>query len=109
MRRDAARNGSIRLEPLATVCAILIVTFLITNKVLSPQYFAWLAPFVAMLRMRHAVTFLGIVLLTALVFPVLYPLLVQGEFWSAVCLNMRNALLCFLLVDMMRSLERSRL
>lgn len=83
----------------------LVLTFIVFNKVGSPQYMAWLVPpvaFAMVLDRRRwlwpaAVTLL-ISLLTQFVYPVFYDALLRAEAMPVVILTARNALLVMLWV-----------
>lgn len=87
-----------------TITIILLLAFMITNKVLSPQYMLWVAPFMAAgaavredMRLPGRI-FLIATLLTQLGFPILWDLLRAFDPAAVLILNMRNTILIGLLV-----------
>jgi hypothetical protein len=82
----------------------LVTTFVVLNKVGSPQYILWIAPVVtvgvltdwAHWRMPAYLT-VAISLLTTLVFPVFYMPLIAGDIGALLLLTLRNGLLVLLL------------
>ena len=112
---QAWRNGT-RLTPDAVVwtCLAAVTMFIVTSKVLSPQYLLWLIPATAAAiavaesdRGRHQLTRWAVVLLVATaltqaVFPIGYGGLVEHKTWSVwvvLVLALRNAALLWLLVQ----------
>jgi hypothetical protein len=82
----------------------LVTTFVVLNKVGSPQYLLWIVPVVTVgiLHDRAAwrvPAYLAVVisLLTTLVFPVFYLPLVRGDAGAVLLLTLRNGLLVVLL------------
>jgi hypothetical protein len=97
-------------DPPALIDHVLLVVliFIVTNKILSPQYIIWLYPFVAVAvgRWRHAswLIFVLVGLLTRFIFPDHYNQLVQQRNATAIdILLWRNVLLvawgCLLIGD----------
>jgi hypothetical protein len=79
-----------------TLVNFLLATLLLVmlaNKVLSPQYIAWLLPFGALLPWRKTVLLLAICLLTTLVYPLLFDDLRRMQPLAVALLNVRNLLL----------------
>ena len=82
----------------------LVTTFVVLNKVGSPQYMLWIAPVVAV-GVAHdwtywrAPAYLTLVIggLTTLIFPVFYLPLVHGDAGAILLLTLRNGLLVVLL------------
>jgi hypothetical protein len=82
----------------------LVTTFVVLNKVGSPQYILWIAPVVtvgvlsdwAHWRVPAYLT-VAISLLTTLVFPVFYMPLIAGDIGALLLLTLRNGLLVVLL------------
>jgi hypothetical protein len=79
-----------------------ILGFVITGKVLSPQYMIWLIPFLAVAHGRTGRwarrLFLPACVLTTLIYPLTYGWLLTFQPWAIGLLNARNALLVALLV-----------
>jgi len=82
----------------------LVTTFVVFNKVGSPQYLLWIAPVVAV-GVAHdwaawrIPAYLTLVIggLTTLVFPIFYLPLVHGDAGAILLLTVRNVLLVVLL------------
>jgi hypothetical protein len=76
---------------------LVILAFILTNKVFSPQFIIWLYPLVPLItgKCRHAswVVFLLVSVLTYYVFPERYGELIQGDFKTIAVLLSRNILL----------------
>jgi hypothetical protein len=82
----------------------LVTTFVVLNKVGSPQYLLWIAPVVTVGIMQDwahwrvaAYLTLAIGGLTTLVFPIFYLPLVHGDAGAVLLLTLRNGLLVVLL------------
>lgn len=86
--------------------AAILVAFILTGKVLSPQYLIWLLPFLAVLEGPRAVgarrLYLACCLVTFAVFPMLFVELCRFGLLALIVLNVRNALLAALLVWLLR-------
>ena len=105
------RGASMGVDSVVWMCLASVSAFLVTSKVLSPQYFLWLLPLAAAslavvrderasrrLRRWTAVLLLAAAA-THLVFPVLYVHLAiydQWSAWVAVLLAVRNGILVWL-------------
>jgi hypothetical protein len=104
-----ARFAVLRFSDPLRVCATLILAFMITGKVLSPQYLIWLFPFVAVLpepagaRLRRV--FLVCCVMTTALFPFAFPALVRFTWFAVALLNLRNlGLVCMLLLLLRESI-----
>ncbi|WP_166789588.1 glycosyltransferase 87 family protein [Cryobacterium fucosi] len=82
----------------------LVGSFIVFNKVGSPQYMLWLVPIVVVGASRAwrqwrapVYLMLGISVLTTLIFPVFYLPLVDGDPFAVLLLTVRNALLVVML------------
>jgi len=80
--------------------------FMITFKVLSPQYVVWPASFLCVLRGPGSNTvrasYLAVCILTAVVFPLGFDRWITQNLWMVVCLNVRNALLVVCAIQLAR-------
>jgi hypothetical protein len=93
-----------RRLPLARAAAAVVAAALVTANVFSPQFLIWLVPLVALaLPSVEGDRLSGWLLvaaaaLTALIFPALYPRLLQGRADAALALLLRNGLIAVLAV-----------
>lgn len=85
------------IQTLIDAAVAILLTLLVTNKVLSPQYMIWLLPFAAPLRRQHAYLVVLATLLTLIIFPLNYDRLIALEPALIVTLNLRNSVLVLLL------------
>ncbi|GJL77797.1 MAG: hypothetical protein NPINA01_07860 [Nitrospinaceae bacterium] len=89
---------------------ILLLAFMLTNKVFSPQYMIWIGPLMAVLVAVHpnlwkiSGMFLGAAVLTQVLFPHLYDFLNAFHPAMVVVLNLRNGLLILILFMLIRDL-----
>ncbi|WP_156466034.1 MULTISPECIES: glycosyltransferase 87 family protein [unclassified Rathayibacter] len=113
LRALRAGAAPTRLFPLLALT--FVVVFIDTNKVLSPQYIAWLAPPViaALVVSRDgwfatpAKLTLVIGALTQIVYPYLYLFLLWEHWWMVLVLTARNVVLVVLLGWLVRELWRA--
>jgi MFS family permease len=88
----------------------LLLTFMLTNKVFSPQYMIWIGPLMAVLvsvyprLWKISALFLFSCLLTQIIFPQLYDLLNAFHPAMVILLNVRNGLLILILFILIRDL-----
>jgi len=89
---------------LIVITMVMILAFILTNKVFSPQYLLWIAPLMIVLASARKdwqlpwVIFLLATLLTQLIFPVLWDFLSEFNLTVVFILNVRNLLLVGLLI-----------
>jgi hypothetical protein len=108
----AWRQGTaVRADDVAWLALAAVAVFMVTSKVLSPQYLLWLLPAAAAAlavvdqprRLRRwSVVLLVATGLTQVVFPIGYAGIVEPQPWSpwvVLVLAVRNLLLVWLLVD----------
>ncbi|HVZ48005.1 MAG TPA: glycosyltransferase 87 family protein [Gemmatimonadaceae bacterium] len=94
-----------RARTLVTASFAAVVAFMVLNKVLSPQYLAWLLPFAPLAApAAFALTAVATVL-TITVFPCLYVGLVHVEPLPVLVLNARNVTLLALAAYLLWSLR----
>jgi hypothetical protein len=90
------------------VAALLVV--ILANKVLSPQYLAWLLPFAALLPGPQALLLVAASVLTTIEYPILFDALRAIDPFPVLVVNVRNAMLfvlfVWILVDSERRLHR---
>lgn len=97
-RSEQRATGAIDTGTLANSCVAALLVFIITNKVLSPQYLIWLLPFAPLLGLRQAGLLAVICAVTTLLFPFEYENLLAMQFFPVLLLNLRNGLLVALLL-----------
>ncbi len=105
-------NTSHVLHGLLLLTSILVLMFMLTNKVFSPQYFIWIAPLiliqVAVRKDFHRIGMLFLVatLLTQILFPHLYDFLKDFHPVMIVLLNIRNGLMVYILFLLLKNLPQ---
>lgn len=104
-----SKSVTLNVRTFAMLCTALVTTVFVSNKVLSPQYLAWIIPFAPLLERRHGAMVVLISVLTTTVFPFMYCNLIAGEGLVVLLLNARNALLVWLVVDLLRSIRTASL
>ncbi len=85
-----------RDQTLVGYAFISLLVFMLTNKVLSPQFVIWLLPFVALLPVSQYGLGLAATALTIVIFPFNYDGLVRLETPIVLLLNLRNLALAAL-------------
>lgn len=96
--RDRRRLGFIQPTTLVTYLLATLVLVMLANKVLSPQYIAWLLPLGALLSWRQSLLLVAIFALTTFVYPLSFALLRAAEPLAVAALNGRNLLLLVLFI-----------
>jgi len=102
------------VESLLRGALLLVISFMLTFKVLSPQFFVWLTPLIFLSPPRRRTLFflmlITVFVLTQLIFPALYWLLEQARPAGILMLVFRNGLFAtlavWLAVDWWRSASR---
>jgi hypothetical protein len=108
VRSDLSSADALTPESLILLAAVAIVALLVTNKVFSTQYVAWLLPFVALLRPSRFWVAVAAIALSSLIHPVLYDDLIAQRPLAVVVLNVRNGLLVALLVALALDLRQGQ-
>jgi hypothetical protein len=80
-------------QTLIAYALVSLLIFMLTNKVLSPQFVIWLLPFVALLPVPQYSLGLAATALTIMIFPFNYDGLVRLETPIVLLLNLRNLVL----------------
>ena len=93
---DARRFGTVRPRTMVSYLLATLLLVMVANKVLSPQYVAWLIPFGALLPWRQSLLLVVICALTTLEYPLAFDALRKMELWVVVALNVRNLLMVVL-------------
>ena len=107
-RLSKSESQESRLLELSQLCAAALLIFMLTNKVLSPQYLAWLFPFAALFPIRQAIWFVGVGAITMVIVPFCYGALLSCELWAVILLNLRNAMMVVLLIWICLSREECK-
>ena len=87
----------LRTQTLAASLIALLLTFIITNKVFSPQYLIWLLPFAPLLRPFQMLLLAIICAISIFIFPFHYNQLLSMDLVPVLLLNLRNALVLALI------------
>jgi glycosyl transferase family 87 len=103
-REEQLATGRIATRTLVSYCVLAILAFLVTAKVLSPQYMVWLLPLAPFLSLRQAAVVAAIFALTSVVYPGMWLQLIADDPVPLVVLNARNVLLVALLVWLLLAL-----
>jgi uncharacterized membrane protein len=104
-RRDPGTDRGVPADDLAAAVLLMVATFVVCNKVFSPQYMIWLLPFAGFLRRRQLALMTAIAALTTVIAPpILGKSLVDLRLLPIVLLNVRNAALVALAVDLFRGM-----
>jgi uncharacterized membrane protein len=89
-KAEISRHGSVRFETLVVSLASILLAFVVTNKVFSPQYMIWFLPLAPLMARRHIPAFGAVFVLTGMLFPFAFPALISGEHWAIGLLLLRN-------------------
>ncbi|MFT4033578.1 MAG: glycosyltransferase family 87 protein [Siphonobacter sp.] len=76
----------------------VLLIFIITNKVFSPQYLIWLIPFILFLSIKYLKIIMVIFILTFLLFPFIYRFLLEINPFAVGVLVLRNLLVIIVLL-----------
>ncbi len=95
-QRDARRFNAVQPQTLIAFLTASVLLLMLANKVLSPQYVAWLLPLGALLPWRKSLLLVVIFALTTVEFPIAFRQLM--DLWPGLVfvLNLRNLLLLVL-------------
>jgi len=92
-RYERIAMGQPRDQTLIGYALVSLLIFMLTNKVLSPQFVIWLLPFIALLPVPQYNLGLAATALTIVIFPFNYDGLVRLETPIVLLLNLRNLVL----------------
>ena len=96
LRSDEGDAATARV--LTRAGALAVLGFVVTSRVLSPQYLIWLFPFVPFLRAAERRAFLACAALTVAEFPFAYDAIVERHLAAILLLNVRNLTLLALAI-----------
>lgn len=85
-------TGSLPIEQLGACFVAVLLVFMTTNKVLSPQYMIWVLPFAPLLRPAQRGLVAVMLACTMLLFPFWYNDLLAFQALPIMVLNVRNVL-----------------
>lgn len=97
-REEQRARGLPEVDSLIAYCFIVLLAFILTNKVFSPQYLVWLLPVAPLLRRRYLAPLAVAFALTIYLYPFTYDDLIGLKAPHVVILNVRNLLLLGLMV-----------
>jgi uncharacterized membrane protein len=107
-RADITLYKAVRFETLLIALTAVLLAFIITNKVFSPQYMIWFLPLVPLLPRRHLPLFGVVFVLTGILFPFAFPGLIGGEPWAVALLLARNLFTVGLLMQLLRGARQTQ-
>ena len=96
-REEKERTGTITSASLNTHALCLLLVFMATNKVFSPQYIVWLLPFIPALQGINYGMAAIFFITTIFIYPYSYPSISQGTISGAMLINFRNFLMLVIL------------
>ena len=97
-RQVSKTDRDIPARNLNAYLLMTILAFILINKVFSPQYIAWILPFIPLVRFRYVSLMVVIMMLTVMIFPMGYELLKDVRVSGVLLLNLRNTLMVVLLL-----------
>jgi hypothetical protein len=98
-RTEKRALGNISTNSAVLAATLLLLAFLLLNKVMSPQYMIWLFPFVPFLSKATRIKFVVVLMLTITIYPGQYDQLTRFEPVVVYMLNIRNLLLLWMFTD----------
>jgi hypothetical protein len=104
---EKKKNGTIGENTVIAATGSLVLAFIILNKVFSPQYIVWLFPFIPFYNSAIRGKFIVALILTITIFPGWYPYLIYHHPVAIIALNVRNALLIWIMIDILRSMVQN--
>ncbi len=97
-RQEQITNGAVSAKSLVVYIVAVVLVFIATGKVFSPQYIIWLLPFAPLLRLRQVGLIVIIFAMTIIIYPFGYNYLRTLQPAAVLLLNLRNSLVVVLLV-----------
>ena len=102
-RRFRIVSEATNAQDLAEAVLVMLLAFIVTNKVFSAQYVVWLLPFVPLIEYKMIARFIVMFALTMAIFPYLYGPLVMAMPAAVIVLNARNLLAVTLIGTLLRT------
>jgi uncharacterized membrane protein len=96
-RHELKQTGSVTNETLLICLMSMLLVFIVSGKVFSPQYIGWLLPFAPFLRRQQIVLVAIIFVMTIAIYPFNYDNLLALKTSPILLLNLRNFLMIGLL------------
>jgi hypothetical protein len=100
---------SLSSPPFLNYCLAIIIAIFLTSKVLSPQYFLWLCPFIPFIQGKWRPLLIGIFLiicgLTTYIWPFHYLGLLQSQILPVFILFIRNFLLVIMIYFLLKEFQ----
>jgi hypothetical protein len=100
--RERKLKGFVSEISLVFAASMWLLSFLIFNKVLSPQYLLWLFPVISFLNQEIKIKFAVALMLTITIFPGWYHYLTNLNPLLVIALNIRNLMLIWILSDIIK-------
>jgi len=107
-RDEHAKSGDVTFQSLVGYITMMVLVFLISNKVFSPHFLLWILPFCVLLSIGKGRLLLAISLLSIAVYPLLYLSLIDQQPFAVLILNIRNACVIALLVWLLYEFRRGK-
>lgn len=98
--RQAHTSEPIPSDLLMTILLNVLLVFILTGKVFSPQYIIWLLPFGTFLKARYLPLLFSVLFLTLVDFPFLFDSLTLLELVPVLIVNLRNLAAVLLMVGL---------
>lgn len=92
------KQNRVSTEMLLIAFGAVLLLFLVSNKVFSPQYLIWLLPFIPFLRPTIIYCFAAAFIFTIVIYPGSYHRLVEMKLLWVIMLNVRNGLIVAMLM-----------
>ena len=97
-REEYTSTGVIQSATPVFYCVLMLLTFIALSKVFSAQYMVWLLPFIGFVQPQMYGLILAIYVLTTIIYPFYYWLLLAISPIGVLVLNLRNVLVFVLLI-----------
>jgi hypothetical protein len=108
-RKEKENRRAVSFNSLGSATMVVLLVFLITNKVFSPQYIVWVIPLVPFLPGRAIALSFAIAGLTTYVYAFHWFDLLDGRAVPTLALNLRNVLVIVLVLQLWYSCPHHRM